>query len=139
MGMSSINFECAECNGDFEIDIVRIIERPGSLKCTHCSGRPTAAQSQAFAQALEDVLSAMASLRGKLQFELHVDSEELPPPYGVSEQEAAGGLSDFDDDDFSGDVASDDEDDDEDDELEGFSEEDVADEDSGDEDEDEDR
>lgn len=96
--MTTINFQCAACDGDFEIDMLHLLERPGAIKCPHCGNRPQAARAQQFAQALEDVLTAMAALRPKVRFELQLDSDALPPPYG-GEDEADGGLGRLDDDD----------------------------------------
>jgi DNA-directed RNA polymerase subunit RPC12/RpoP len=96
--MTTINFQCASCDGDFDIDVIHLLERPGALKCPHCGNRPQAHRAQQFAQALEDVLTAMAALRPKARFELQLDTDALPPPYGADEEED-GGLGRLDDED----------------------------------------
>ena len=96
--MTTINFQCAACDGDFDIEMLHLLERPGALKCPHCGNRPQTHRAQQFAQALEDVLTAMAALRPKVRFELQLDSDALPPPYG-GDDETDGGLGRLDDDD----------------------------------------
>lgn len=107
--MTTINFQCASCDGDYDIEIVHLLERPGALKCPHCGTRPQAHRAQQFAQALEDVLTAMAALRSKARFELQLDTDALPAPYG-GDDDADAGLGRLDDDDD--DDGDDDDDDD---------------------------
>ena len=98
--MTTINFQCASCDGDFDIEIIHLLERPGALKCPHCGNRPQAHRAQQFAQSLEDVLTAMAALRSKVRFELQLDTDALPAPYGGDDESDAGlGRLDDDDDD----------------------------------------
>ncbi|MBX2812867.1 MAG: zinc ribbon domain-containing protein [Myxococcales bacterium] len=130
--MSTINFQCASCDGDFDIEILHLLERPGALKCPHCGNRPQAHRAQQFAQALEDVLTAMAALRSKIRFELQLDTDALPAPYG-GDDDADAGLGrlddeddDDDDDDALGELSFDDEDDFE-DENDDFDDEDDED------------
>ena len=67
----------------------------------------------------------MAALRSKVAFELTLNTEELPPPFGTSDEDAEGGLGgsaddlgdddgfdDDDDDDFDEDDFDEDDDDD---------------------------
>jgi hypothetical protein len=131
----SISFQCTSCDADFEFEIPRIIDRPTALKCPNCNAKPPAHRAHALGTALEDLLSAMAAIRTKVRFEISLDTEELPPPYGPAESAEAslGGLSDdLDVDDDA------DEDDDEEEDADEDEDEDSEDEDSDDEDEDED-
>jgi DNA-directed RNA polymerase subunit RPC12/RpoP len=123
----SISFQCTSCDADFELEIPRVIDRPTALKCPNCNARPPAHRAHALGTAIEDLLSAMAAIRTKVRFELSLDTEELPPPYGPAEPAEGQGLGDLADD---LDVDADGEDDDDDDEDEDNDE---------DEDEDEDR
>lgn len=132
--MNSITFQCQSCEADFEVGIEHLLERPNAIKCSNCGSKPTASRNRAFAQSLEELLSAMAALRGKVAFELTLNTEELPPPFGSSDEEADAGLSgDADDlgDDDVGFVDDDDEDFDDDDDDDDF-DEDSLDEDSDD-------
>lgn len=95
---TTINFQCSSCDGDFDIDVLHLLERPGAIKCPHCGSRPQAHRAQQFAQALEDMFTAMAALRPKVRFELQLDSDALPPPYGGDDGDG-GGLGRLDDDD----------------------------------------
>ena len=111
--MTTINFQCASCDGDYDIEIIHLLERPGALKCPHCSTRPQAHRAQQLAQALEDLMTSMAALRPKVRFELQLDSDALPPPYGGDDEDAGLGRLDDDDDD--------DDEDDDDGEITGMS------------------
>ncbi len=141
--MSSISFQCTSCDGDFDLVIAHLLERPESIKCPHCNARPNANRASAFAHALYDLCNAISALRTKVRFELNLESDLLPPPWGPSEGEegqssSLGGLSALssvgdDDDDFD----DDDEDfDDDDDEEEDFFDDDDFDEDDFDDDDD---
>ncbi len=112
--MSSITFQCQSCGTEFEVGIEHLLERPNALKCSNCGAKPTASRNRAFAQSLEELLSAMAALRSKVAFELRLNTEELPPPFGTSGDEAEGGLAAADDDLGDEDVGFDDDDDDDD-------------------------
>ncbi len=113
--MDTIAFQCAACKGDFELDITHFLERPTALKCSHCGAKPTSNRSHSLAQALDDLLSAMAAVRRKVQFELQLDSDALPPPYGPTEEEEQSGTmldeDEMDDDDEEFEDDFDDEDD----------------------------
>jgi hypothetical protein len=132
----SISFQCTSCDADFELEIPRIIDRPTALKCPNCNAKPPAHRAHAFGTALEDLLSAMAAIRTKIRFEISLDTEELPPPYGPAEN-AEGGLGALSDDLDVDDDADEDEDEDEDAEEDEDEDEDREDDDF-DEDEDED-
>lgn len=109
MGMTTINFQCVACDGDFDIDVMHLLERPGALKCPHCGNRPQAHRAQQLAQALEDLLTAMGALAGKVRMELQLDTDTLPGPYGGEDDSDAGlGRLDDDDDDDGDDDDSDD-------------------------------
>ncbi len=101
--MEVIAFECMSCNGDFEVNVTHFLERPNSLKCSHCEERPSSARCHSLAQALDDLFAAMGAVRTKVRFELTIDNDALPPPYGMTEEEEAqgslGALGDDDDDD----------------------------------------
>ena len=119
-----INFNCAECGADFELEIAAVVENPKLIKCSNCRAQPPAHRSHAFATALEDLLAAMAAIRTKVGFELVLITEELPPPYGKIDDADAGGLDgglEFEDED---EYEDEDEEEDEDD-LDGFQEEDI--------------
>ncbi len=136
--MSTITFQCNSCEADFDVNITQLLERPTAIKCSHCGARPSSNRCHSFAQALDDLLTAMAALRSKVQFELNLDNDELPPPYGPSDDEGAGALGglvragdddededDEDDEDFDDEDDEDDEDFDDDDfEFEDDDEED---------------
>lgn len=114
--MESIAFECMSCNGDFEVNVTHFLERPNSLKCSHCNARPSSNRCHALAQALDDLFAAMGAVRNKVRFELNVDNDALPAPYGMTEEEgAAGSLGALGDDDDDDDFDDDDDDDDDDD------------------------
>jgi len=116
--MSTITFQCSSCDGDFDIKIAHLVERPNALKCSHCGTKPSPHRAHAFAQALDDVLSAMAALRARVHFELNLDNDELPPPYGAdasTKDDGLGSLGRSDDDDFEEEDEFEDFDDDEDD------------------------
>lgn len=116
MAMNSITFQCQSCEAEFEVGIEHLLERPNALKCPSCGSKPTASRNRAFAQSLEELLSAMAALRSKVSFELTLNTEALPPPFGGSDEEGEGGLVAGSDDDIGDDdVGFDDEDDDDDD------------------------
>ena len=85
LAMSSITFQCQSCEADFDVGIEHLLERPNAIKCTNCGAKPTASRNRAFAQSLEELLSAMAALRSKVSFELTLNTEELPPPFGGSD------------------------------------------------------
>ncbi len=113
-----INFNCAECGADYEIEIAAVVENPKLIKCKNCDASPPPHRAHAFATALEDLLAAMAAIRTRVGFELALTTEELPPPYGTMEEGEAGGLDGglgFDDD--GDDDDDDDEDDDDDDDA----------------------
>ncbi len=86
----SITFECMACGADYDLEIPAIIERPNSLKCPNCGAHPPAHRSHALATALEDLLAAMAAVRKKIRFEIELETDELPPPYGPLEEEETG-------------------------------------------------
>ena len=88
--MENIAFECMACNGDFEVNVTHFLERPNSLKCSHCGARPSSNRCHALAQALDDLLGAMAAVRNKIHFELNIDNDALPAPYGGSDDSDVG-------------------------------------------------
>jgi hypothetical protein len=127
-----IKFQCTSCDSDFELEIPRIIDRPTALKCPKCDAKPQAHRAEALGTALEDLLSAMSAIRSKVRFQIALDTEALPPPYGPSAG-GEGSLGGADDDDLAEGI------DDEDEEEEAEAEdEDVEDEDDEDSDSDED-
>lgn len=131
---SNISFQCMSCEGDFEVNITHLLERPNAIKCSHCGARPPAHRCHALAQSLDDLLSAMAGIRTKVHFELSLDTDELPAPYGT--KDAGSSLADDEDDDVAGDDDLD-EDDDEDEDDEEDEDEDDDEEDDDEEDGDE--
>lgn len=135
---SNISFQCMSCEGDFEVNITHLLERPNAIKCSHCGARPPAHRCHALAQSLDDLLSAMAGIRSKVHFELTLDTDELPAPYGT--KDAGSSVADDEDDEVAGDEElEEDEDEDEDDEEdEDDDEEDDDDEDEEESDEEED-
>jgi DNA-directed RNA polymerase subunit RPC12/RpoP len=139
--MSTITFQCAACEGDFELKIAHLVERPNALKCPHCGNKPSQHRAHAFAQGLDDLLSAMNGLKAKFHFELSLDNEELPAPYGATVEDVddagLGSLSGADDDDDE-EEDEDDEDFEEEDEFEDFDDDDDFDDEDDDDDDDED-
>ncbi len=116
--MSNITFQCVSCGADFEVEMTSIIEKSKTIKCPNCDAKPAAGRVHSFALALEELISCMAGLRTKVRFELTLDTDDLPPPYGPAEEEE-GSLTSFDDDlnaeeDFEEDEDGEDSDDDED-------------------------
>ncbi len=137
MSSNSISFQCMSCDGEFEVGITHLLERPNALKCTQCGARPPAHRCHALAQALDDLLSAMSAVRSKLHFELALDTDELPPPYGPAEGASEGSLTSGEDDDEGEDGDEDEDDEEEDEDFEfGEDDEDFDDEDGEAEDED---
>lgn len=130
----NISFECQACEADFEIEIPKLVESPESLKCPNCDAHPPAHRSHAFATALEDLLAAIAGVRRKVRFELALNSQELPPPYGALEEGESG--LDFEDEDERDDEDLDDEDEDEDEDDDDLSYDDLEDDDLDDDDDD---
>lgn len=119
--MSTITFQCVSCGADYELEITSIIEKSKPVKCPNCDAKPAAGRVHSFALALEELISCMAALRTKVRFELTLDTDDLPPPYGPADDAEEGGLGlddeDMADDDFDEDEDEDldeDEDDDED-------------------------
>lgn len=110
--MESITFQCKACGADYDLGLTHFLERPNALKCPNCGARPNSNRCHSLAQALDDLLSAMAAVQNKVSFEVNFDNTELPPPYGSSEEDDVPGLvddlddddddDDFDDDDDSG-------------------------------------
>jgi DNA-directed RNA polymerase subunit RPC12/RpoP len=92
-----IRFQCTSCDADFDLEIPRIIDRPTALKCPKCGSKPQAHRCESFGTGLEDLLSAMSALRSKYRFQIKLDTEELPPPYGPAAGENALGGADDDD------------------------------------------
>ena len=121
--MENIAFECMACNGDFEVNVTHFLERPNSLKCSHCGARPSSNRCHALAQALDDLLGAMAAVRNKIHFELNIDNDALPAPYGGSDDSDVG-LGNLDEDEEEGEDL--DEDEDEDEEDDDFDDDDDA-------------
>lgn len=118
--MSTITFQCMSCEADFDVNVTQLLERPTAIKCSHCGARPTSNRCHSFAQALDDLLTAMSALRSKVQFELNLDNDDLPPPYGPTEGDAASGAlglvrsGDEEDEDEDEDADEDEDEDDED-------------------------
>jgi hypothetical protein len=134
---TNISFNCQSCEGDFEVNVTHLLERPNALKCPHCGARPPAHRCHALSQSLDDLLSAMAGIKSKVHFELTLDTNALPPPYGGKD---AGSVlaGDEDEDDVGGDDVDDDDDEKDDDkDADDDDEEDDDDDDDDDEDDDE--
>jgi DNA-directed RNA polymerase subunit RPC12/RpoP len=131
--MSNITFQCVSCGADFEVEMTAVIEKSKTIKCPNCDAKPAAGRVHSFALALEELISCMAGLRTKVRFEITLDTDDLPPPYGPAEEE--GGLTAFEDEDLSS-ADEDDDDDDDDDEVDGDEDEDYYDDDDDDDDED---
>ena|SRR5687767_6658966 len=117
--MSSITFQCVSCGADFEVEMTAIIEKSKTIKCPNCDAKPAAGRVHSFALALEELISCMAGLRTKVRFEVGLDTDDLPPPYGPADDDE-GGLTAFEDDD----LAADDDEDEDDDEEDGEDEDD---------------
>ncbi len=119
---SSITFQCQVCEADYDVGIEHLLERPNAIKCPNCGAKPTASRNRAFAQSLEELLSAMAALRSKVAFELTLNTEDLPPPFGGSDEENDAGLASDEDDDLADDDVGfvDDDDDDYDDDDDDY-------------------
>lgn len=135
--MSSITFQCNACEGDFELEIARLIEKPGLLRCGHCGVKASNHRAETLATSLEDLITVMAALRAKFRFDVDLETDELPPPYGPIEPSEASRLNplsssdddedDEDDDDEESFLDGDDDDflDDGDDEDDGFGDDDL--------------
>jgi DNA-directed RNA polymerase subunit RPC12/RpoP len=133
--MSSITFQCVSCGADFEVEMTSIIEKSKTIKCPNCDAKPAAGRVHSFALALEELISCMAGLRTKVRFEVSLDTDDLPPPYGPAEDEETG-LTAFEDEDLSA-VDEDEDDDDDEDAEDGEEDEDYYDDYDEDDDDDE--
>ena len=89
----SISFECKACGADFDLEFSEIVESPDVIKCDNCGSAPPGHRNHQFSTALEDFLSAIVAIRNKVSFEIELDSDNLPAPYGsVGEGDDQGGL-----------------------------------------------
>lgn len=115
--MSTITFQCVNCGADYELEIPAIIDKSKAVKCPNCDSKPAAGRVHSFALALEELIGCMAALRTKVRFELGLDTDILPPPYGAVDESEEGGLAGPDDEDEESDDEDFDEDDDADEDL----------------------
>jgi DNA-directed RNA polymerase subunit RPC12/RpoP len=83
----TIDFECAGCGADFEIDFAALMEDATKLQCPNCDAKADTHAVEDLIGALDDVMATMAILRRKFNFTLTIEADDLPPPYGPSDGE----------------------------------------------------
>jgi hypothetical protein len=107
-----IDFECNNCNGDFELDVAEMIETPKPIKCPHCKAKLDTKSSEDFATVLEDLIAQVAAMAKKFSLTLTLESDDLPGAYAKEEEEDEDEDDDEDidlDDEDIGDEEADDE------------------------------
>jgi hypothetical protein len=107
LAMSTIDFTCQKCEGDFEIDFTDLADGSEALECPHCANKLSKTAQEDFSNALSELATQMAALSKKFTFFVELDSEEVVDG-GVEAEE--------DDEEEAAEVEEDDEDDDDDDE-----------------------
>lgn len=100
----TIDFNCQECDGSFELDVSDLFE--GSrISCPNCSQSVPLKVTEELGAALEDFIAKVAELRPRFYLSVTIESDDLPPPYDEDLDEDEDDdddldLDDDDDDDF---------------------------------------
>ena len=90
-----IDFECNNCNGDFELDVADMLENPKPIKCSHCKAKVDTKASEDFATVLEDLIAQVSAMSKKFKLTMSIETDDLPGQYAAEEDED----EDEDDDD----------------------------------------
>jgi hypothetical protein len=100
--MSTIDFTCQKCEGDFEIDFSDLADGSEALECPHCANKLSKAAQEDFSNALSELAAQMAALSKKFTFFVELDSEEVvdaDKAEAEDEEEAAPAEDEDDDED----------------------------------------
>jgi DNA-directed RNA polymerase subunit RPC12/RpoP len=82
-----IDFECNNCNGDFELDVADMIESPKPIKCPHCKAKVDAKASEDFATVLEDLIAQVSAMSKKFTLTMTLETDDLPGAYAKEEED----------------------------------------------------
>lgn len=94
-----IDFECNNCNGDFEVDVDELIEDEKAIKCPHCKAKLDGKTSEELAAILEDLMSLMAAMSKKFKISMAIETDDLPSSIVDDDEDEAGDDDDLDLDD----------------------------------------
>jgi hypothetical protein len=83
----TIDLNCQKCDTSFELDAAEIIDSIERLKCPGCDARAPHAAADDLGSALGELCKQVAALRRKFAVSLTVDSDDLPPPYDLTDEE----------------------------------------------------
>ncbi len=86
----TVDFSCEKCEASFEIDLGDLIEGSEHIKCPNCSTKATGSMGEDFSNALGELCKQMAAMRKKFGVSLALESDDLPPPYDLEEEEEEG-------------------------------------------------
>jgi DNA-directed RNA polymerase subunit RPC12/RpoP len=84
-----LEFQCRKCDDSFELEASDLIAEP-EVKCPGCGVKATVDQSEALADALEELFASVAALRRKFTIGGELDSEDLPAPYDEEQRAPSG-------------------------------------------------
>jgi hypothetical protein len=77
----TIDLACGECEASFELDVTELLDEPGTLTCPNCDSKAPRRKVEALANALDELLKAIAALAGKFTVTLAAETDDLPPSY----------------------------------------------------------
>ncbi|MBI5549187.1 MAG: hypothetical protein HY901_35320 [Deltaproteobacteria bacterium] len=82
-----IDLSCQKCEASFEVDATDLIEGNERIKCPNCDAKVPQNLVDDLGNSLGEVCKAIAALRTKFQVSLALETDDLPPPYDVEEDE----------------------------------------------------
>jgi DNA-directed RNA polymerase subunit RPC12/RpoP len=83
----TIDFSCQKCDASFEVDAADLMEGNDRIKCPNCDARVPQAAADDLANALAELCKQLAALRKKFACSLALESDDLPPPYDLEEED----------------------------------------------------
>ncbi len=72
----TFNFECRNCNCDFEIEI-DLLTKSKSITCPECKAKARDFQVEDMANALDDLMEVMTKIHGRFRMEIQLESNEF--------------------------------------------------------------
>jgi DNA-directed RNA polymerase subunit RPC12/RpoP len=105
--MSTIDFTCQKCEGNFELELQDLVDGTEAVECPHCNNKLGKVANEDFIAALGELQAQLTAIAKKFSATIEIDTEDL----------AADDLEDEDDDEDDEDEDDDEDDDDEDDDL----------------------
>ncbi len=82
-----IDLTCHKCDTSFEIEGSELIEATESIKCPNCNTKAPQSLVEDMGNSLGDLCKSIATLRNRFDVSLSLETDDLPAPYDIEEED----------------------------------------------------